>query len=175
MSRFCWQCESGSVEIAAELVLKNLRRKIWIDRFQTHLSIRIGLYCVLFQVAVLAVARIAMGLEAMQDSLGGWVSCFAWFGAIGMLGLLGFLFIRDAIRLAHRVVGPLVRFRAALKAVAAGEPLSLIRLRKGDYLQELKDDFNEMLKALEEQGAVVLVKPAQTQEVAEKTGQLASH
>jgi hypothetical protein len=31
-----------------------------------------------------------------------------------------------------------------------------MRLRKDDFLQELKDDFNEMLKALEQRGGVVL-------------------
>ena len=51
---------------------------------------------------------------------------------------------------------PLYRFRQAIKAIESGEELELIRLRKGDMLQEMKDDFNRMLTALEHRGVVVL-------------------
>ena len=41
----------------------------------------------------------------------------------------------------------------------------MIRLRQGDYLQEMKDELNEMIKVLEQRGAVVMKTPgaAQTQ------------
>jgi hypothetical protein len=43
--------------------------------------------------------------------------------------------------------------------VTAGEPVRLIKLRQGDFLLEMKDDFNGMLEALQRQGVPVL-KPA---------------
>jgi len=70
----------------------------------------------------------------------------------------------DAMHFTHRIVGPLYRFRQAIKAVASGEEVALVCLRKGDYLLEMKDDFNEMLKALEQRGAVVLKSTLATQE-----------
>jgi nitrogen fixation/metabolism regulation signal transduction histidine kinase len=66
------------------------------------------------------------------------------------------VFIYDAVHLTHRVVGPLYRFRQVIRAVTSGEEVALIQLRKRDYLGEMKDEFNEMLKALEQRGAVVL-------------------
>jgi nitrogen fixation/metabolism regulation signal transduction histidine kinase len=65
-------------------------------------------------------------------------------------------FIYDAMKFAHRVVGPVYRLRKAVQAIAAGEAVEMVTLRKGDYLQDVKDDFNEMLKVLEERGAIVV-------------------
>jgi hypothetical protein len=53
-------------------------------------------------------------------------------------------------------VGPHYRFRKYLKAIVDGEELTLMTLRNDDFLQELKDQFNEALKALEQRGAVTL-------------------
>ncbi len=70
--------------------------------------------------------------------------------------LLAALFIYDAILFAHRIVGPLYRLRVTMRAITEGKELGLMQLRKDDFLQELKDEFNEMLRALEQRGAVVL-------------------
>ena len=40
--------------------------------------------------------------------------------------------------------------------MAAGEPVALVQLRQGDLLLDFKDDFNAMLKHLQQQGYVVL-------------------
>ena len=65
----------------------------------------------------------------------------------------------DAIRFTHRLVGPMVRFRATMQAIARGEPVRPIKLRDGDYLDDLRDDFNKMLEELQKRGVPVL-KPA---------------
>ena len=49
---------------------------------------------------------------------------------------------------------------AACQAIREGDEVELIRLRKDDYLQELRDEFNDMLKALEQRGAVAVKAPA---------------
>ena len=41
--------------------------------------------------------------------------------------------VLDAVRISHRVVGPLRRFRKAIRAITAGEEVELIQLRDGDY------------------------------------------
>ena len=55
------------------------------------------------------------------------------------------IFIRDTVKLSHRVVGPLIRLRGAIQAVEPGQPAGRILLRKSDYWQELITDYNAML------------------------------
>jgi nitrogen fixation/metabolism regulation signal transduction histidine kinase len=64
----------------------------------------------------------------------------------------------DTIRFSHRLVGPLVRFRRTLQDMANGEAVRPNKLREGDYLEELRDDFNKMLEHLQKQG-VPVIKP----------------
>jgi hypothetical protein len=68
--------------------------------------------------------------------------------------------ILDALRFAHRLVGPLYRFRKTIQAIATGEEVEPVKLRKGDLLLDFQDDFNAMLRYLEHQGYVVLKRPA---------------
>src|ERR1043166_5133612 len=140
-----------------EPVMQHQRKRIWIDRIQTYLITRIGLYCVLFQSAVWAVVLIDRSLNsALTGMFGdeGLTYCFA-FGAFGVL-LLTVAVMYDALKFAHRFVGPLYRFRKTIQAIAAGEEVELVHLRNGDYLQELKNDFNDMLVSLEQRGAITL-------------------
>lgn len=136
--------------------MKHKRKKIWIDRFQTILSLRIAWYCVLYQAAVWSLVVLERSIAIAAERLLGPEGATSFFllMAFGVV-VLGFLGIYDAVKLSHRIVGPIYRIRKAIQAVAAGEELEPIQLRQGDYLQELKDDFNEMLKALEQRGAVV--------------------
>ena len=57
------------------------------------------------------------------------------------------IFIRDTIRLSHRVVGPLMRLRSAMQTVGRG-PVDRIVLRETDYWTELIADYNEMVERL---------------------------
>jgi methyl-accepting chemotaxis protein len=137
--------------------VRNQRKKIWIDRFQTSLSVRIAAYCVLYQAAVWLLVGIERSIfAALEAIVGPGVAggCFLFLASAVVL--LGFLFVYDAVRFAHRIVGPLYRFRKTLKAIAAAEELELVNLRQGDFLLEMRDDFNEMIRALEQRGAVTL-------------------
>src|SRR5579864_5630203 len=130
------------------------RSKVWIDRFQTTLCLRIVLYFILYQVAVWSLDTIERRLSATLTSALGREATVYFRSFLGVaIVLLGALFIFDALRMAHRLVGPLYRFRLIIKAITAGDEVELIRLRKGDHLQEMKDELNEMLKALEQRGA----------------------
>jgi nitrogen fixation/metabolism regulation signal transduction histidine kinase len=141
--------------------VKELRQRNWIDPFQTGLLIRIGFYLLMYQVVAWAFFTLSEQVNAALTGLGAapasprsiLLRCFLAF-----LVLLPFLTI-DAIRFAHRLVGPLYRFRKTLQAIAAGEPVELVQLRKGDLLQDFKEDFNTMLKHLEQKGAIVLKTP----------------
>jgi len=141
--------------------MKENRKKVWIDRFQTQLSWRIAFYFTFYQVAVWsAVYLIGTISSTVEDILGPTFADRIVFLVFATVVVIGILFIYDAIAFAHRIVGPLVRFRKVCQAIRDGEPAELVKLRKGDFLQELRDEFNEMLQALEQRGAVTLKTPA---------------
>jgi nitrogen fixation/metabolism regulation signal transduction histidine kinase len=139
--------------------LAEQRKKIWIDRFQTWLFLRIAFYFLIYQIATWFLVIVERNVYVtLQDILGQDAAAYGLCFLVGVVVLLGLLFIYDAVAFAHRVVGPIYRFRKTIQAVTAGEELDLINLRKGDFLMDMKDDVNAMLKALEQRGAVVLKK-----------------
>jgi nitrogen fixation/metabolism regulation signal transduction histidine kinase len=145
--------------------VRNQRRKIWIDRFQTYLSIRLVIYFALYQAAVWLLVFIERSIfETLSQMLGKTGVAYSLMFAVVTVVFLGLLLIYDAVKLTHRIVGPLYRFRMTVKAIAAGEEVDLVRLRKGDYLTELQDDFNEMIQFLAARGAVAIKQPAARQE-----------
>jgi methyl-accepting chemotaxis protein len=136
--------------------MKEKRRKVWIDRFQTRLALRIAFYFAFYQAAVWALVLFERHvLTAMEAVFGASPSGLMVF-LTALVVFQGLIFIYDAIRFSHRVVGPLYRLRKAIRAIADGEEIELVTLRQGDFLQELKDDFNAMVEALEERRAITL-------------------
>lgn len=130
------------------------RRRIWVDKFQTRLLLRMVAYCVLYQ---LSVAVIVIGWTVFCQFSANGIRPLRWSdfvpSVIGVLCILPML-AYDVIRFSHRLVGPLVRFRRAMREIAAGDPVSLIKLRDGDMLLELRDEFNQMIQALQARGAL---------------------
>jgi hypothetical protein len=137
------------------------RKKIWVDSFQTKLSLRIGGYLVVFFLVfcnlLFVWKMIEEGpvdpaqqfLDTMRSNL----------PVIVCLLVLVPVMAWDTIRFSHRLVGPLVRFRKTMQAIAQGEAVRPIKLRDGDYLTELRDDFNQMLDELQKRG-VPVIKPS---------------
>jgi nitrogen fixation/metabolism regulation signal transduction histidine kinase len=137
--------------------VREQRKKIWIDRFQTYLFLRITLYFLCYQVVVWSFVVLERDIFAgLEQMLGGVATAYGCFFLPVTVAVVSLLFILDAIRFAHRVVGPLYRFRKSITGITAGEEQVPITLRKGDFLLEMQDEFNTMLKALEQRGAVVL-------------------
>ncbi len=137
------------------------RKKVWIHAFQTRMLIRIGCYWMIYLVALwnlLFVWRLLVeGPGNLLDQY--WRFVQDYYPPLVLFILLLPLGAWDAVKLAHRVVGPLVRVRQTLQDLAAEKPVGRLRFREGDYLQELRDDFNAMLDVLQRRGAAVL-KPA---------------
>jgi len=140
---------------------RDQRQRIWVDQFQTRLTMRIGAYLALFLVVLvnfLFAWRLAA--EGVTDLGEQFVRMLRDYLPVGIcLMLLVPVIAWDAIRFTHRLVGPLVRFRTTMQSVADAEPVRPIRLREGDYLNDLRDDFNHMLESLQRRGVPVL-KPA---------------
>ena len=68
-----------------------------------------------------------------------------WFqfgpAVIGSLLLLP-LVVYDIVRLSNRFVGPLLRLRRSLRALARGEEVPPLEFREGDFWKEIAQEFN---------------------------------
>ncbi|MCA9241930.1 MAG: hypothetical protein KDA37_17085 [Planctomycetales bacterium] len=53
----------------------------------------------------------------------------------------------DLLKLTNRFAGPIFRVNRALRDLAAGEPVKPIKLRDGDYWQDVAESFNLLLLA----------------------------
>jgi methyl-accepting chemotaxis protein len=134
------------------------RKKVWVDQFQTRLAKRIGAYLVLFLV-VLMNFLFAWKLirEGVHNPAAQLLAMFRdHLPVVICLVVLVPIMAWDAIRFTHRIVGPMVRFRRAMQTIAQGEAVVPIKLRQADYLNDLRDDFNHMLEALQRRGVPVL-------------------
>lgn len=154
-------------------MLHDERKRIWIDQFQTKLTLRIAGYLVLFLVVLI---NFLFAWRLWQEGPGNpaeqFVRMLYDYLPVGIcLVILVPVVAWDAIRFSHRLVGPLVRFRRTMQEVARGELVRPIKLREGDYLLDLRDDFNEMLEALQRRGVATL-KPSDP--AAEDKGQRTS-
>jgi hypothetical protein len=144
--------------------MRQKRTRVWIDRFQTSLSVRLAGYFVLYQVALWSLFWINGRLTMFGESVG-WSGSAAGVLLTPLLAIgLALIFIFDAAKETHRVVGPLYRIRNTIQAVTAGGEVSLVGLRSCDHLQELKDDLNAMLRALEERGVITISEKAADQQ-----------
>jgi hypothetical protein len=132
------------------------RTKIWIDRFQTTLSVRLAFYFLMYQVTIWALFWINARIASLGDTSGAAASASGFVLTPLITIGLGLLFMYDALKETHRFVGPLYRFRKTIQAVTTGDDIRLVNLRKGDELQEMKDELNAMLRALEQRGAITL-------------------
>jgi methyl-accepting chemotaxis protein len=70
-----------------------------------------------------------------------------WPAIIAMVCVLGI----HSVRIFHRLIGPLYRFRWAFSRIGEGDLSFRVQIRKNDYLQREKKTLNEMLEALARQ------------------------
>ncbi len=138
------------------------RKKVWIHAFQTKMLMRIGAYWLIYLVTLwnfLFVWRL------LQEGPGNILDQYVRFIKDYYPPLMLFIALLpvaawDAVKFAHRLVGPIVRVRRGLKDLADGQAIHPIHFRDGDYMPELRDDFNAMLESLQRRGVPVL-KPAE--------------
>jgi hypothetical protein len=134
------------------------RKKVWVDHFQTKLFYRIGVYLAIYLVCLVNLLFVWRLLsEGPGNPIEQYVRVVIDYAPalLFLILLLPFL-AYDAVRFSHRLVGPLRRFSDITEAIARGEPVRLIKLRDRDFPIELCDDFNRMLEALQKKGIPVL-------------------
>jgi hypothetical protein len=121
---------------------------------------RIVVYCLVCEFAVWGMLMLWERLAALGETVTG----ESVYSSTLMRGLLVLIFltpilVMDAAKFTHRLVGPLYRFRKTIQAMAADEAVELVHLRKGDMLQDMKDEFNAMLRLMEQKGYVLVKSP----------------
>jgi hypothetical protein len=141
--------------------MREERKKVWIDAIQTKLFLRTCVYWLVYQ---LTLWNLVFVWRLLQGGPGNpfeqyWLFLIDFYPAIIASLILLPALSWDAVKFAHRVVGPLYRFRKTMQSITAGEAVPPVRLRDGDLLLDMRDDFNAMLESLQKRGIEVL-KPA---------------
>lgn len=136
--------------------MKEARSRIWIDPYQSKLFFRVIGYWAVYQFTLWNFLFVWRLLEQGEGNflVEYWNFFLDFYPMLICFALVVPFFAWDAVKFSHRLVGPVVRFRRCMQAIAVGEPVSPIQLREGDYLVELQDDFNAMLAALQQRGTI---------------------
>lgn len=124
------------------------RKREFIDpAVQGAIARRMALHWALF---VLIAAVLVVGMKWICDPLtplATHLSAAWWtYGPIFIvLACLAPMFVYDAVKLSNRFTGPVLRFRRAARALAAGERPEKIKLRRGDFWTDLAGDINVVI------------------------------
>ena len=135
--------------------MKSLRKRLFVDpKVQGALVGRVILYwvvCLITITLMLICWRIVTGparpFYTHFDDL--------WFfhgPAVIASFLLLPLVVVDIVRVSNRFAGPMLRLRRSMRALARGEYVEPLEFRDADYWHEFADDFNAVLKRVQQQG-----------------------
>jgi methyl-accepting chemotaxis protein len=132
------------------------RRQYLVDRTY-QLRVARQLLTVLFLIVVGSslVTSVLMGMSLNQPELGSnaplIAAAIAVFVMLSIQVLVGSAIVWVvSIRQSHRVVGPMARIKRTLEAIGNGDFSQRLTLRKGDVLQDLAEDINQMAQRLEQ-------------------------
>jgi len=139
--------------------MSDRRRRKFVDNFQYKLIVRMVLYCTVYQVALFNFLFCWKMIAAGRSDIVGQYSQFLqeFYPMLICFAIFVPAFAWDAVKFYHRVAGPIFRFRAMAREIAAEQPVRRITLREGDELTEMQDDFNSMLDTLARRGGVELI------------------
>ncbi len=124
---------------------QKLRKRFFVDpKVQGALVYRVILYWVVCLVSITLMLlswRLITGPARMFYTHLNEMWFFYGPAAIASCILLPLVII-DVIRFSNRFVGPLIRLRRSLRALARGQEVEPIEFRTGDFWQEFADEFN---------------------------------
>ncbi len=139
--------------------MRDRRFRLLVNPFQYKLVKRVFLYWLIYQLSLwnfLFFWRLIA--EGRGNPWEQYVRFFRdFYPMLFCFALVVPFFALDALRLSHRVVGPMNRFRSAMRQITAAQPVRRVRLRNGDELDDMLHDFNAMLEALQRRGALTLL------------------
>lgn len=127
---------------------KHLRKQLFVDpKVQGTLVARVILYWVFSLITLtlmLLIWRILTGPARMFYTHFDDMWFFYGPALVASLLLLP-LVVLDIIRVSNRFVGPLLRMRRSMRALARGEHVAPIRFRKGDFWTDFAEEFNTVI------------------------------
>jgi methyl-accepting chemotaxis protein len=134
---------------------KNMRKRVMIDNLQCRLAIHNILYALLI-VVVLVLAVFGPLIAGLWDDSISWEDQIAisdqfldLHARIWPPILITLVFVAaNSIIVAHRIAGPLYRFRQVLRAISAGDLSMRVKIRPRDYLDKEAEEFNRMIGAV---------------------------
>ncbi len=122
------------------------RGKVYVDSLvQGALARRIvAHWCSFFALSLISLGALELFLGdptlTLQGHLAVLWSKYAFF-VILMVAILP-TFVYDSMKLSNRFVGPILRLRESIGALAKGEKVGELKFRDNDFWRELSDDFN---------------------------------
>jgi hypothetical protein len=131
---------------------KERRFRFLVNEFQGKLLWRFVMYWVIYQFTVW---NILFFWDLLTEGKGNVLEQYGRFVAtqypmLLCVALLIPFFAWDAIRFTLRVAGPIYRIRATIKALEEGRTLKPVKLRQGDYLQDVIDQLNSLIVLMDE-------------------------
>jgi hypothetical protein len=131
---------------------KSLRKQLFVDaRIQGALVARVILYwavCLITVTLMLLCWRVYAGPAQTFYQHFDAMLYFCGPALVASLILLP-LVVVDVVRLSNRFVGPLMRMRRCLRAIAHGEQVEPIKFRRGDFWNDLAHEVNAVIARLE--------------------------
>ena len=150
---------------------KSMRKHLFVDpKVQGALVARVVLYwvvCIMAICLMLLCWRIVTGPARMFYTH--FDDMWFFYGPAFVASLLLLpLVILDVIRLSNRFAGPVLRLRRSIRELARGEHVDPIEFRDNDFWQEFAEEFNILLKKVQQDSAAT--PPAEDQRQEEPVG-----
>ena len=131
---------------------KHARKRIFVDaKVRGALVLRVAFYwvvCLITITLMLLCWRILTGPARMFYTH----FEYMWFHygpALIASFLLVPLVMIDIIRMSNRLVGPILRLRRSMRALAEGQDVRPIHFRDGDFWKEFADEFNAVVERVQ--------------------------
>lgn len=133
----------------------NRRKKKFVDRnVQGRLLLGIAAHWLLYFMLVMSAIPIWHVLtvsgfshpltKVLADSWGSMTPVFLFLAAVLPV------FIWETVKFSNRFVGPIYRLHKTIQSINAGEKFRPIHFREDDFLHDLADDFNTMMRRLKQ-------------------------
>lgn len=146
----------------AKTMSNHPRRTFLVNReFQIGLASRLTCYWALIWLAVFVCPTLVRGFSesVSYSELASRMISENWFPLVVSIILFP-LVIWDSLRFSNRISGPLLRLNRALKELESGQPMGPVRLRHGDFCQDIAQSLNQVAEQMQQMQRVINTREA---------------
>ncbi|MCK5219109.1 HAMP domain-containing protein [bacterium] len=152
---------------------KNQRRRLLIEPpFQMKMAF-IGCIIAAVEVLIASVIIMFVAMTSIWIPAGDHIVVFYKFVMVIALMLAGMTILNVylALWLSHRIAGPVYRLKQSMQQAGSGDLSVLIKFREKDELQDLKNEFNNMISNIRDR---VMILQSGSSKKKEKQGKKAA-